>query len=78
MTVQVALDIYQGSLKSLEASKLDASRKVKHLVRVSAPTLPEDSVMPRRLYNVATFFVVINLLYWVVSLLAASIRDHRE
>lgn len=78
LNVQVAADVYQGALKSLEAAKLDASRKVKHLVRVSAPTLPEASVMPRKLYNVATFFVFANLFYLVGGLLLASIRDHQE
>ena len=78
LTVQVALDVYQGSLKSLEAAKLDASRKVKFLVRISPPTLPDDSTRPRRLYNVGTAFVLFNLLFWIGGLLLASIRDHRE
>lgn len=78
LSVKVALDIYQGSLKSLEAAKLDASRKVKHLVQISAPTLPDESGMPRRLYNVATLFVFLNLVFWVGRLLLASIRDHQE
>ena len=78
LTAQVALDVYQGSLKSLEAAKLEASRKVKFLVRISPPTLPEESTRPRRLYNVATAFVLFNLLFWIGGLLLASIRDHRE
>lgn len=78
LTMRVAMDVYQGGLKSLEAAKLDASRKVKYLVRVSAPTLPDDSIMPRRLYNLATFFVILNLVYWVGKLLVASVRDHQE
>lgn len=78
LSVQVAADVYQAGLKSLEAAKLDASRKVKHLVRISAPTLPEDALMPRRLYNLATVFVLLNLAFWVGRLLVASIRDHRE
>lgn len=78
LSVQIAADVYQGGLKSLEAAKLDASRKVKHLVRVSAPTLPDASVEPQRLYNLATFFVFANLIYLVGGLILASIRDHQE
>lgn len=78
LTVQVALDVYQGSLKSLEAAKLEASRKVKFLVRISPPTLPDESTQPRGLYNVVTAFVLFNLLFWIGGLLIASIRDHRE
>lgn len=78
LAVQVATDVYQGSLKSLESSKLDASRKVKHLVRVSGPTRPDASLMPRRAYNVATLFVALNLAFLIGGLLIASIRDHME
>ncbi|WP_420464486.1 hypothetical protein [Panacagrimonas sp.] len=78
LALQVATDVYQGSLRSLEAAKLDASRKVKHLVRVSGPTLPEASLMPRRSYNVTTLFFFLNLLYLIGGLLIASIRDHME
>lgn len=78
LTAQVALDVYRGSLQSLEAAKLEASRKVKFLVRISPPTLPDESTQPRRAYNVATAFVLFNLLFWIGGLLLASIRDHRE
>lgn len=78
LDLQIATDMYQAGLKSLEAAKLDASRKVKHLVMVSPPTRPDASLQPRRFYNVASTFMVLNLLYWVGTLLLAAIRDHRE
>lgn len=76
--VQVATDVYQTALRSLEVAKLDASRKVKHLVMVSAPTLPDESTRPRRLYSLATALVMLHLLYLVGAMLVAIVNDHRE
>lgn len=78
MEVQIARDIYEGGLKSLEAAKVDASRKMKHLVMVSAPTLPQTSTEPRRLYGWITAVVLLNLAYVIGSLIISTIRDHRE
>lgn len=78
LSVQVATDVYQTGLRSLEAAKLDASRKVKHLVMVSAPTLPEESTRPRRLYTLATALVLLHLLYLIGAMLVAIVNDHRE
>jgi capsular polysaccharide transport system permease protein len=78
MEVQIARDIYEGGLKSLEAAKVDASRKMKHLVMVSAPTLPQTSTEPQRLYGWITVVVLLNLAYVIASLIISTIRDHRE
>lgn len=78
LNVKVATDIYQAGLATLEAAKLDASRKVKHLVMVSTPTLPEESTEPRRLYNLATAFALLNMLYLIAGMILAIVRDHRE
>lgn len=78
LNVQIATDLYQTGLKSLEVARLDASRKVKYLVLVSPPTLPEASLRPQRLYNTASVFVVLNLIYLLGHLLILSVKDHKE
>lgn len=78
MEVDIAGDIYQGGLKSLEAAKVDASRKVKHLVMVSSPTLPDRSTEPHRIYMLVTVFVLLNLAYVIGGLIISIIKDHRE
>lgn len=78
LNVQIATDLYQTGLKSLEVARLDASRKVKHLVLVSPPTLPEASLRPQRLYNTVSVFVVLNLIYLLGHLLILSVKDHKE
>lgn len=76
--VKVATDIYQAGLATLEAAKLDASRKVKHLVLVSAPTLPEDATRPRRLYHWITAVALLHVLYLIGGMIVVIVQDHRE
>lgn len=78
LTVKVATDIYQAGLATLEAAKLDASRKVKHLVMVSAPTLPQESTRPRRAYGFATAAAMLHILYLIGGMILAIVQDHRE
>ena len=78
LNAQIALDIYQTGLKTLEAARLDATRKVKYLVSVSPATLPDAAAMPRRWYIVISVFIVLNILYAIGGLLIATINDHRE
>ena len=75
---QMTADMYKSGLATLEAARLDASRKAKHLVLVSAPTLPDKSVEPRRRYITISFFIIANIIYVIGGLLVATIKDHRE
>lgn len=77
LELQISTDLYTNGLKTLEAVRLEASRQVKHLVRVSAPTLPDGAERPRKLYDLVLLFVVLNAVYLIGTLLAATIRDHR-
>lgn len=77
LELQISTDLYTNGLKTLEAVRLEASRQVKHLVRVSAPTLPDGAERPRKLYDLILLFVVLNAVYLIGTLLAATIRDHR-
>lgn len=74
----LAQDIYATGLRSLEAARLDTSRKMKHLVNVSAPTIPESATEPRRAYVLISAFVAFNVIYLLAVLMIATIRDHRE
>jgi len=78
LAVKVATELYQASLASLESTRLEASRKVKYLVAISAAQLPDNALEPRRAYIVATWFLLLNLGYLLAMLIVATINDHRE
>ena len=78
LELEFAGDIYQGSLQTLEQARVESYRKLKHLVIVQSPLLPDEAVMPRKLYNITTMFVVLNLIYGLTALIIATIREHRH
>ncbi|RMB12461.1 capsular polysaccharide transport system permease protein [Eilatimonas milleporae] len=78
MELEFASDIYQTALISIEKARVDAYRKLKHLVVVQSPALPDEALYPRGLYNTATVFVVLSLVYGIAVMLIATIREHRD
>ena len=78
LELEFAGDIYQGSLQTLEQARVESYRKLKHLVIVQSPLLPDEAILPRKTYNITTMFVVLNLIYGLAALIIATIREHRD
>ena len=76
--VEFSTDLYKISLASLEKARLDASRKLKKLVVISTPELAQDALYPRILYLIATYFLVLNILFGITMLIYSIIREHKE
>ncbi|HEI8945094.1 TPA: sugar transporter [Citrobacter freundii] len=74
----LAADLYKSGLISLEQARVEAYRKLKHLLVVSQPTLAEDAEYPRRLYNLATIGVLLCLLYGLSVMGLATLREHQD
>jgi len=78
MRAEFALDAYKVALAAIEGARMEATRKLTSLIVIEPPTLPETAEYPRRLYNLVTLFVVCTLLYAVVRLVIATIREHQD
>jgi len=74
----LATDLYKSGLISLEQARVEAYRKLKHLLVVSQPTLAEDAEYPRRLYNLLTTGVLLCLLYGLIIMGLATLREHQD
>ncbi|UOO84743.1 capsule biosynthesis protein [Neisseria dumasiana] len=67
-----------AAIVSLENAKAEADRKQLYLEIVSQPSQPDMAERPRRFYNIiATFFIGL-ILYGIISLLAAGVREHKN
>lgn len=75
---QLAADVYKTGLVSLEQARVEAYRKLKHLLIVSQPTVAQDAHYPRRLYNLATIGVLLCLFYGLVAMGLATLREHQD
>ncbi|MDO9005541.1 MAG: chain-length determining protein [Aquabacterium sp.] len=78
MNATFAQDVYNAALTALEQGRIQASRTLKKMSVLQAPTLPEYAVEPRRLYNCVAFTVLTLILAGIAHLLAAIIRDHKD
>lgn len=73
-----AEDAYKAALTAMEATRIEASRKLKNLVVVETPARAEVALYPQRLYDLATLLVILVLAYGITRLVIATIQDHRD
>lgn len=78
MEAEFAQDTYRSALVALEKGRVDATRLMKKVSVVQAPTLPEHALEPRRIYNIVVFSLLTALLAGIIRLLGAIIRDHQD
>jgi capsular polysaccharide transport system permease protein len=78
LAAEFAQDIYKTALVALEKGRLEATRALKKVSILQAPTTPQYPLEPRRLYNLVVFLIVASMLAGVVHLLGAIVRDHKD
>lgn len=78
MDVETALSLYKGALGSYEMARVQASKQLKHLVVASKPYLPEKSTYPKRFYWWVTSVILLSALFGIVSIILASINEHKD
>ena len=76
LNLEFVTNIYKSNLNALEQARLEAARRLKFLIVVSQPSVPERAEYPRRAYLMVTVGVVLMILFFVVSLTMAIIREH--
>jgi capsular polysaccharide transport system permease protein len=73
-----AQDLYHTALVALERGRVEATRTIKKVSVVQTPSLPQDALEPRRLYNITLFCVIALGIAGIVQLLLAIVRDHQD
>ncbi|WGE31755.1 capsule biosynthesis protein [Actinobacillus genomosp. 2] len=67
-----------AALTSLQNTKNEADRQQLYLEVISKPSKPDWAEEPYRLYNILATFFIGFMLYGVLSLLLASVREHKN
>lgn len=78
MEAGFAQDVYKTALTALEEGRIEATRTIKQVSVIQAPSKPEYPLEPRRVYNTVVFALVALLLAGVAQLLTAIVRDHKD
>ncbi|HBS26442.1 MAG TPA: hypothetical protein DD827_04840 [Gammaproteobacteria bacterium] len=76
--LEFGADMYRSTLAALESARIDAARKLKHLILLQHARLPETAEYPRRLYNIITFIAITLMVFWIGKLAIATVRDHKD
>lgn len=67
-----------AAMVALENAKSDADRQQLYLEVISQPSEPDMAHEPKRLYNIIATFIIGLMIYGILSLLTASIREHKN
>ena len=73
--LQLAIQAYSSSLITLENARVETYQKLQHLVTVESPTLPDDNKYPTVTYNLVLFGAILLLIYGIVRIVVATIRE---
>ena len=78
LQAQFAQDAYKLALGAVENARIDATRKIKSLLVIEPPSLPQTAEYPLKAYNLGTLLAICVLLYAIVRLVLATIREHQD
>lgn len=78
LQAEFARDAYKLALAAVENARIEANQKIKSLVVVEPPSLPQTPAYPLTAYDLGTLLAVCLLLYAIVRLVLATIREHQD
>ena len=67
-----------SSMSTLELARSEAQRKQLYLERIVQPNKPDSATEPRRIRNIFVTLAVSLIIWGIISLLVAGIREHYE
>lgn len=73
---ELAQQQYASALTSLEVARLEAQRKKQYLITFIQPSLPDEAIEPRRIYQILTVFMSAFLAFLIGGLMWSALRDH--
>lgn len=78
LKARFALELYSNALTTLEATRVEAARKLKQISVLEYPTLAEYPTRPDRAYNITVFVIFSILFAAILQLIVTVVRDHRD
>lgn len=78
LQAQFAQELYANSLATLEATRVEAARKLKQVSVISAPNLPEYAIEPNRSYLMALYTIVILIISLLIGMIVTVVNDHKD
>ncbi|WP_221795285.1 lipopolysaccharide biosynthesis protein [Oceanobacter mangrovi] len=78
MGAELAVDLYKSTLAGMDAVRSQAIQKMKHLLVVQGPVMPEEETYPQRAYKIVTWAIGLLGLYFMITIIVSIIKEHRD
>jgi capsular polysaccharide transport system permease protein len=73
---EFAQKAYESAMATLEMARADANRQHRYVAVIASPSKPDESTYPHRARSVLAAFVISFLMWGVISLMLAAVREH--
>lgn len=73
--LEMSLKAYISSEISMEKSRIEAYRQLKHLVIVQTPTNPINNQYPEAGYNMLLAFIILLMIFTIVRIITSTIKE---
>jgi capsular polysaccharide transport system permease protein len=67
-----------SALSALDVARNEARRKSVYLERIAQPSVPDEAIEPKRVHLIIATFLVGLVVWGIVSMLVAGIREHQD
>lgn len=74
----VAKQQFEAATLSLRNAQIEITKKQLYLERIEQPSISDVSFKPARIYNIISTFVICLLVYGILNLLFASVKEHKD
>lgn len=78
LDLEFAKNAYATTLAALEGAKAEASKKLKHLIVVSRPSLAEEAKYPDKTNILITALMILTMLFGILRMAISTVREHRD
>lgn len=78
LKAQFAQEMYANALATLEATRVEAARKLKQVSVLQSALVPEYPIAPNRTYNIMVTIILVSLFSIILNLFMTIIRDHKD
>jgi len=69
---------YKQTLIQLDLALIEATQNAKNFITITPPTLPKSYAKPNKFKSIFTIFMILIMFYWILSMIYAIIKDHRD
>lgn len=74
--IEFIANVYKSNLAQLEQARVNAVQRLKYLVVVTQPSVADASLYPKRGFIIGTAAMVLFMIFFIISLVVAIIREH--